>query len=233
MEDTLYILRRAEPDTFLETIGEEMQSGTGISFEQLLEQNEEVRGWITIPGTPVNYPILQGADNVKYVNADVYGRYCVSGSIFLDCGCAPDFSDGYSLLYGHHMEGGRMFGCLEDFLEERYLREHEEAMLYTPGEACRLHIFAAMNADGYDERWFAPDEYPGEGDERLSRLRALLKEAGARSEEAGRAGEAFADILKDKRLVVLSTCAREGAARRILVFTYISPEERRSGEEES
>ncbi len=59
--------------------------------------------------TKIDYPILQGEDNLTYINTDVYGDFALSGSIFLDSGCDRNFRGKYSLLYGHHMAEHKMF----------------------------------------------------------------------------------------------------------------------------
>ncbi|MBR1845920.1 MAG: class B sortase, partial [Oscillospiraceae bacterium] len=63
---------------------------------------------------------MQGETNGKYLNTDPYGEYSLSGSIFLDSRNAGDFSDSYSLVYGHHMADGMMFGALDAFFDEGY-----------------------------------------------------------------------------------------------------------------
>ena len=56
----------------------------GASFEDLLEINPDVRAWITLDGTNIDYPVLQGENNLTYINTDVYGKFALAGSIFLD-----------------------------------------------------------------------------------------------------------------------------------------------------
>ena len=75
-----------------------------MSFEQLQAQNSEVIGWLHVYGTKIDYPFTQAEDNSKYVNTDVMGEYALSGSLFLDCMNAPDFSNFNNIIYGHHME---------------------------------------------------------------------------------------------------------------------------------
>ena len=82
------------------------------SLEELLAINPDVRGWLTIDGTHVDYPIVQGEDDMEYVNKDVYGEFSLSGTAFLDSENTSDFSDCYNLLFGHHMANGAMFGVL-------------------------------------------------------------------------------------------------------------------------
>ena len=80
--------------------------------------SEDVVAWLTVDDTNIDYPVMQGVDNSEYLNKDPFGEYSLAGSIFLDARNAPDFTDPYSLIYGHHMEYGRMFGALDEFLNE-------------------------------------------------------------------------------------------------------------------
>lgn len=80
--------------------------------------------WLTVDGTNIDYPVMQGQDNSEYLNKDPYGDYSLSGSIFLDSGNTPDFSDSYNLVYGHHMEQGKMFGPLDSYLDESFFKSH-------------------------------------------------------------------------------------------------------------
>lgn len=58
------------------------QKDGGASFEELRKINPDVCGWITLDHTKIDYPILQGEDNLTYINTDVYGDFALSGSIF-------------------------------------------------------------------------------------------------------------------------------------------------------
>ena len=89
------------------------QEDNSLSFGQLRDINPDVCGWLTLDGTAIDYPVVQGESNFTYLNTDVYGSFALAGSIFLDVDCDADFSGRYSLLYGHHMENGRMFGDLD------------------------------------------------------------------------------------------------------------------------
>ena len=89
----------------------------GPSFEELRAINPDVCAWITMDNTEIDYPILQGDDDLTYINTDVYGNFALAGSIFLDVRNTPDFSDAYSLIYGHHMANSKMFGDLDLYKE--------------------------------------------------------------------------------------------------------------------
>lgn len=75
---------------------------------------------MTIDDTNIDYPVMQGEDNNEYLNKDPFGNYALSGSIFLDRRNNPEFKDYYSLIYGHHMEHGMMFGAIDEYLNEDY-----------------------------------------------------------------------------------------------------------------
>jgi sortase B len=83
------------------------------SFEELLKINPDVRAWVTLDNTGIDYPVVQGKTNLSYINTDVYGNFSLAGSIFLDSRNDGNFNDTYSLLYGHYMENSKMFGDLE------------------------------------------------------------------------------------------------------------------------
>ena len=70
--------------------------------------NPDVCGWLTVDGTGIDYPVVQGATNMDYVNRDVYGDFSLSGAIFLDSRCAADLTDPYTVIYGHHMDNSAM-----------------------------------------------------------------------------------------------------------------------------
>ena len=69
------------------------QEDNGASFEELLAVNGDVCAWLTLDGTRIDYPILQGEDNLSYINTDVYGSFALAGSIFLDSRCDNTFHD--------------------------------------------------------------------------------------------------------------------------------------------
>ena len=119
-------------------------------------------GWITIDDTPIDYPIMQGKSNTDYLNTDPYGKYSLSGSIFLDSRNASDFSDYFSLIYGHHMENNFMFGALDNYWDNNYFMNHRKASLIIvkdgkTGKLCDLNIFAVLDTDANTE-FFSPGE---------------------------------------------------------------------------
>lgn len=127
-----------------------------LSFDELRSINPEVFGWLTIYGTNIDYPIVQGKDNSKYLNTDAEGNYSLSGSIFLDYRNSPDMSDFNNLLYGHHMAAEMMFGDIDLFTDEEFFNTHRYGSLYCNGRTYGLDIFIYMHGDATDQRIFAP-----------------------------------------------------------------------------
>ena len=130
----------------------------GPSFAELRAINPDVCAWVTLDDTGVDYPVVQGRDNLTYVNTDVYGKFSLAGTIFLDSRCASDFSDAYGLLYGHHMVSGQMFGDLENYQDAAFLREHTAGALLLPDRTCRLEVLGCLLLPASERRIFAPEE---------------------------------------------------------------------------
>ncbi len=122
-----------------------------LSFEKLRKINSEVFGWLTVENTHIDYPLVQGKDNSKYVNTDVKGKFSLSGSLFLDYQNHKGFSDMNNIIYGHHMDKDAMFGELEYFQNQKYFEEHKYGTLYYEGKWHSIEIFSFLHVDAYDE----------------------------------------------------------------------------------
>ena len=165
---------------------------------------KEMVGWITIDDTNIDYPVMQGDDNVYFLNIDPFGEYSLSGSIFLDSRSSSDFSDRYSLIYGHHMDYGAMFGALDDFLDKSYLEKHITGTLMVGRNAEKIYdleVFASMVVSAKEGVVFDLQE------DRIEEF--IHKNARVLVNESS--GE---DIL------ALSTCADANTFDRIVVFCY-------------
>ena len=114
--------------------------------------------WLTVDDTSIDEPVMQGADNTEYLKKDCYGKYSVSGSLFLDSRNSADYTDPYSVIYGHHMRGGAMFGNLSKFLEQDYLETHTSGTLAVGEMVYTLRIFATLDTDAQAMEVYAPQE---------------------------------------------------------------------------
>ena len=122
----------------------ESADGRQIDFGALCAVNPDTVAWLSIPGTSIDGPVVQAADNGTYLNRDFEGRPSAAGTLFLDCDSDPDFMGRHSVIYGHHMKDGGMFAPLVKFREEEFFREHKEIDLYLPDRTLRLLPVAAV-----------------------------------------------------------------------------------------
>lgn len=220
--DTWRIYEGAGVDEDLLGYKPTLESG-GENLAGLMEINPDVCAWLTIEGTRIDYPIVQGEDNTTYLNTDVRGDFSLSGSIFLDYRNLRDFSDPYSLVYGHHMEGGAMFGALDSFAAEEFFDEHSQGVLYLPDRTLGIELFAFMRVDAYDDQVF------NSGDLRESEMEGLLERVESESEVFRDIGMGSGD-----RVIALSTCSDAGTNGRTVVLGRLvepaSDESEASGE---
>ena len=124
-----------------------------VDFTALREINPDVVGWIYIPDTHVNYPILQGETNDTYLRYMMSGEYNSAGSIFLDADVSPDFSARNTPIYGHHMKNGTMFADIADYKDQSFYDAHPYAMLLTPNGNYCVRIFSGYVTDVWDDAW--------------------------------------------------------------------------------
>ena len=144
------------------TVSESANDDENLTLTQLKTINPDVIGWLHIYGTDIDYPLLQGQTDMEYLNKDVYGDFSLSGSIFLSSLNNSGLSDGYNLVYGHHMENGAMFGGLDKFTDKDYFESHSEGIVYiTDGEnisARQIKLFSLIHTDAYDKYVFSASD---------------------------------------------------------------------------
>src|SRR5699024_10196815 len=81
-----------------------------VDFDALRAINEDVVAWVYIEDTGINYPVVQGEDNEYYLHHTFERKENFSGAIFMDITCHPDFTSDNSILFGHNLRTGEMFG---------------------------------------------------------------------------------------------------------------------------
>ncbi|MFI3177165.1 MAG: class B sortase [Eubacteriales bacterium] len=121
-----------------------------IDFQSLQEINEDVYAWISIPGTNIEYPVLQhDYDDSYYLNYNIDGTYGYPGCIYTESVNNKDFQDNNTVLYGHNMKDGTMFAGLHDFQDGTFFEENRFIYIDTPEKVLTYEIFAAYV---YDDR---------------------------------------------------------------------------------
>ena len=112
----------------------------GIDWDALREINPDTIGWIYSPGTVIDYPVMRGEDYSWFLSRLPDGTFNANGSIFLDYNHSPDFSEPISVIYGHHMLSGAMFGTLPNYRQQSFFEDHPVMYLYTPQRNYRVDL---------------------------------------------------------------------------------------------
>ncbi len=116
-------------------------SETVIDFDALSKANPDLVGWIYIPDTRINYPIVKReSDNDYYLSHLFDGTSNKAGCIFLDTRC--NLGDSHCLIHGHNMGNGTMFRDLTLFKNKQFLQEHPYALVLTPDQNYVIEFFA-------------------------------------------------------------------------------------------
>lgn len=131
------VCRKVEPVQEEAGILEQMPD-TVIDFEYLLSCNPDTVGWIQIPGTVIDYPIVQTKENHTYMSRDFYGTERPGGTIFLDYQSQIPAAQVHCVVYGHSMKDGSMFRDIARFQDPEYLQAHRVIYLYTPQKTILL-----------------------------------------------------------------------------------------------
>ena len=182
----------------------------GRGGEVLQEFSDDVVAWLTVDNTSIDFPLMQGGNNDEYINKDPFGNFSLSGSIFLDSRNSADFSDPYSMLYGHHMEHGAMFGALDDFIRQDFFDQHRTgSLITTSGQDYKIRFFAACKADATEKTVFDPPDSTNE------QLLQFLKQHAAVFEPQG--------VDAQSRILALSTCQSAENVERMIVFGILIP----------
>lgn len=123
------------------------QKEIAVDFAALQEQNEDCIGWIYFEDPDISYPIMQGADNNEYLRTTFLREARTAGSIFIDAANSRDFSDDNTLVYGHNMKDGTMFGQLKNYEKEEFYRKNPQFLIETPQGLSYYTIYACCVSD--------------------------------------------------------------------------------------
>lgn len=126
--------------------------------KKLKEQTQELCanvdnsiGWINVPETKINYPVMYSGDNEFYLHRAVDGSYLRVGSIFLDYRCNADFTGKINVLYGHNMSDGSMFADVMKFIDSDYFDSHNYGWLTTENAVYKINFFSLSQPENYDD----------------------------------------------------------------------------------
>lgn len=119
----------------------------------MLDINSDYKGWLTIYGTQISEPVVQGETNETYLRTNINGEHAEAGTLFLDE--TTDLTqDGNLIIYGHKMNDGTMFGTLDKFEDEEFFDNNGTVCWESEKDKEYYQIFALLVLPGYST---APD----------------------------------------------------------------------------
>ncbi|MDE6852955.1 MAG: class B sortase [Lachnospiraceae bacterium] len=178
-----------------------------IDWDKL--KGTDAYAWVNVPGTRIDYPVVSAPEDKEedyYLHHSLKGRYDFAGMIYSRRANGRDFSDPVTVLYGHNMRNGSMFGTLKRFEENEFFAGHEKAYIYMPGKIYTYQIVSASQTDSRD--LLGRYDYQDPDGMKAYVDKILMPESGR-----VRSG---IHIPAGSRFLVLSTCATGSTKRRLV-----------------
>ena len=203
-----------EPLTTLPPVQEE-EPVNPIDFDALTAEYPDVYAWIRIPGTNVDYPIVQReGDNSYYLTHTIDGQTKKEGSIFTEDYNTKTFDDPNTIIYGHDMRNGSMFKTLHKYRDKQFLLENPDVYIYQENRMLQYKIFAAYITDSrhlmltYDFN-----------DENIFRdyVKNVLTKSNINSNI-----DVSVDVNTDNKIITLSTCNGNNTQRYLVQAVLVS-----------
>ena len=176
-----------------------------IDFAELKSVNEDIVGWLRIRALDISYPVVQGEDNDYYLHRTFEGVDNFAGCLFVNCDNEPDLTDQNTIIYGHNMKNGSMFGKLKKFQEEETFNKSKFFWIFTEDFIYQYRIFSAMtvNKIGINyQTFFLEDEFQE------------FKDAAFRNSVVENSN---VSLSYEDRIVTLSTCTGDDSTRFVVM----------------
>lgn len=178
------------------------QNSVTIDFNELESINSDVKAWIRIENTDINYPVLQTKDNEFYLKHDIYKKYSSCGSIFLNYHNASDFSDDNTTIYGHNLKNQKMFADLSKIYKGE-LGNKIDIEIYTKEQHKKYEIMTAYMEDPNSET--ATKKFSKK--DKAIYVNSNIKKSNVKFEYS---------YNEEKKLLTLATCDSTGKKRIII-----------------
>ena len=176
-----------------------------IDFSVLKNINTDIVGWLDMGELGISYPIVRGTDNAKYLKYTFENKKNSAGSIFIDYHNSGDFSDCNTIIYGHNMKNGSMFGKLKNIREEGMFDKCRYFWISAPDGNYQYEIFAAYETGAESDTYTLFSE-PDES------FRSYLETAHGRSLlDTGNI-----PLVKEDKIITLSTCTGNNETRFVI-----------------
>ena len=176
-----------------------------IDFTQLLSVNSDIVGWLRIRALDISYPVVQGKDNDYYLHRTFEKTDNFAGCLFVNSYNMGDFTDQNTIIYGHNMKNGSMFGKLKNFSDPEVFKKSRYFWIFTPDFIYQYRIFSASVVDKTGLTYqisFTDDEF----DQFISRA---YSNSVVDNQDV--------TVTKEDRIVTLSTCTGDDSTRFVVM----------------
>ena len=209
-EDTAELTTEAVITTASPELPSEVKEQLIDTAQSLNNAYPDAIGWLYIPDTVINYPVMQSDDNFYYLDHAYDGSPLKAGSVYLDYRCEGRFQNPINIVYAHNMKNGSMFAQITRFKNDSFFESHKYGWLATPEAVYRIDFFSLAVADWHDDLY--------KGDTSISEWIPHIYDKSAVSREM--------TYTADDRFVSFSTCSYEFEnARNILTGKLVEVKE--------
>lgn len=176
-----------------------------VDFKSLISRNKDVIGWLYIPDTKIDEPILKGATNDSYLRTDIDHKVKTAGQIFIDEINSKDFKDDNTIIYGHNMKNGTRFHDLRYYVEKEFYEQHPTVYIYLPDGSVNVYQIFSANIIN------AQSDFYSKGINYIQFVKNAQKSAKQKS-----------DVSQEQQsLILLSTCYAHNSDSRYVVFARL------------
>lgn len=133
-----------EPDKIVEKLNNLEGEEKTVTFESLKKQNKDFKAWIVVPGANISLPVVQTTNNDKYLNTGFNGKWLSGGTAFIDSNNKAAFSDMNTVIYGHNMRDGSMFGLIKNYKSVDTFKKNPLLYVYTENENYVYKIYSVF-----------------------------------------------------------------------------------------
>ena len=187
--------------------GSTLRPPLDIDFESLRKINTDVIGWIYVEALDgVSYPVVKGKDNEEYLHMTYEKNYNFAGTIFIDYENKPDFSDCNTLVYGHNMKNGTMFGQLKNFSkDDSAYNKSKYFWIFTPEKIYRYEIISAYTTAVDSDTYTL---FKGPGQEFVDYMNKIVSYSDIKTTPG--------ELSVEDKIVTLSTCTGNESTRYVV-----------------
>ncbi len=190
-----------------------------IDLEALREDNEDIAAWLEVDGIKVSEAVMcRQDDNDYYLNRNNNGKKSKDGSLYIEDYNSTDFTDRVTVIYGHNMRSGKMFGNLQErYSKSKYFEKYPTFTLHTTEGELEYKIFAAVPFNNEHILYY-------NNFNKFSGLEKFLDKVYAVKSSKAHFNKDI-EIGENDRIVILATCMDGNGKKRFLVMgVYQEPE---------